>query len=132
MKDNYDAIITGAGIAGASIAHHLALRGLRVAVLERKHAAAGATGRSSGLVRMHYDLEVESRLAWASFQYFRNWRERVGAGDCGFTRTGFVNIVAPAFNEQLRAPTRWGRQPGSWRQRASAGLCWCRIAGCGR
>ena len=100
--DQYDAIIIGGGIAGVSTAFHLSQRGCRVLVLERRFVAAEATGRSSGLVRMHYDLETESRLAWASFDYFRNWRERVG-GECGFTRTGFLQIVAPTHNEQLRA-----------------------------
>ncbi len=100
--DTYDAIIIGGGIAGVSTAFHLAERGCKVAVLERKFVSAAATGRSSGMVRMHYDLETESRLAWASFQYFRDWRERVG-GESGFTRTGFVQIVSEADVEQLRA-----------------------------
>jgi sarcosine oxidase subunit beta len=100
--DKYDVIIIGGGIAGVSAAFHLSRRGCRPVVLERKFVAAEATGRSSGLVRMHYDLEAESRLAWASFQYFRNWRERVG-GECGFTRTGFLQIVSPAHNDHLRA-----------------------------
>jgi sarcosine oxidase subunit beta len=98
----HDAIIIGGGIAGVSIAFHLAERGLKPVVLDRSFVAAHATGHSSGLVRMHYDLEAESRLAWASFGYFRNWRERVG-GDCGFTRTGFIHIPAAAHNQQLRA-----------------------------
>ncbi len=102
MTDTYDVIVIGGGIAGVSTAFHLSERGCRVAVLERKFVAAEATGRSSGLVRMHYDLEAESRLAWASFQYFRNWRQRVG-GECGFTRTGFVHIASSAYNEPLRA-----------------------------
>jgi len=102
MTDKYDVIIIGAGIAGVSTAFHLSRRGCRVVVVERKFVAAEATGRSSGLVRMHYDLEAESRLAWASFDYFRNWRERVG-GECGFTCTGFLQIVVPDQNEQLRA-----------------------------
>jgi sarcosine oxidase subunit beta len=97
-----DVIIVGAGITGASIAFHLAERGLRPLVIEREHAASGATGKSSGLVRMHYDLEAESRLAWTSLGYFRNWHERVG-GECGFTRTGFLQIVGPDHNEALRA-----------------------------
>jgi sarcosine oxidase subunit beta len=54
------------------------------------------------LVRMHYDLEPESRLAWASFQYFRNWTEMVG-GECGFTRTGFIQLVGPEYVDALRA-----------------------------
>ena len=102
MADTCDVIIIGGGIAGVSTAFHLTERDCQVAVLERACVAAAATGRSSGLVRMHYDLEAESRLAWASFQYFTQWRERVG-GECGFTRTGFVQIVSPDHVEHLRA-----------------------------
>jgi sarcosine oxidase subunit beta len=102
MADTADAVIIGAGIHGASLAFHLARRGLRPTVLERRFVAAGATGRSSGLVRMHYDLEPESALAWESFRYFRQWNEVVG-GECGFTRTGFVQIVAPEAEAKLRA-----------------------------
>ncbi|MGH2407971.1 MAG: NAD(P)/FAD-dependent oxidoreductase, partial [Candidatus Limnocylindrales bacterium] len=74
-----------------------------VLVLERSTVGAGATGRSSGFVRMHYDLESESRLAWASYPYFRDWTERVGYGDAGFVRTGFVNLVPAALVPNLRA-----------------------------
>jgi glycine/D-amino acid oxidase-like deaminating enzyme len=101
MAETADALIIGAGVHGASLAFHLAQRGLKSIVLERNFLAAGATGRSSGLVRMHYDLEPESRLAWASFQYFRNWAEMVG-GECGFTRTGFVQLVSSAYADSLR------------------------------
>jgi glycine/D-amino acid oxidase-like deaminating enzyme len=44
---------------------------------------------------------VDSRLAWESFQYFRNWKA-VG-GECGFTRTGFIQIVSTAQADQLKA-----------------------------
>jgi len=102
MAETADAIIIGGGVHGASLAFHLAQRGLKSLVLERRFIASGATGRSSGLVRLHYDLEPESRLAWESFQYFRNWAEMVG-GECGFTRTGFLQFVRPQFIDQLRA-----------------------------
>ncbi|MEJ2597000.1 MAG: FAD-binding oxidoreductase [Anaerolineales bacterium] len=102
MSETADALIIGAGVHGASLAFHLAQRGVKTMVLERNFLAAGATGRSSGIVRMHYDLEPESRLAWASFQYFRNWAEMVG-GECGFTRTGFVQIVSSDYIDALRA-----------------------------
>ena len=91
------------GVQGASLAFHLARRGQRVLVLERNAVAAGATGRSSGFVRMHYDLASEAQLAWASYPYFRDWKERVGAGDCSFVRTGFVQLVPPALSDALRA-----------------------------
>jgi sarcosine oxidase subunit beta len=51
---------------------------------------------------MHYDNEPESRLAWISFQYFRNWSRVVG-GDCGFRRTGFLRIVPRELADSLRA-----------------------------
>ena len=102
MTDTADVIVIGAGVQGASLAFHLAARGASVIVLERSSVAAGATGRSSGLVRMHYDLLAETRLAWASFPYFRDWAERVG-GECGFTRTGFLRIEPASGADRLRA-----------------------------
>jgi sarcosine oxidase subunit beta len=102
MKSSFDAVIIGGGIHGVSTAFHLARRGMVCLVIEQATLASQATGRSSGLVRMHYDLETESRLAWESFQYFSNWTGRVG-GSCGFTRTGFLQIVESRFITQLKA-----------------------------
>ncbi|MEI7844358.1 MAG: FAD-dependent oxidoreductase [Chloroflexota bacterium] len=102
MSEPADVIVIGGGVQGASLAFHLAKRGTKVIVLEKKFIGAGATGRSSGLVRMHYDTEVDSRLAWTSFQYFRNWKEMVG-GDCGFTRTGFIQVVGEKYSKALIA-----------------------------
>jgi sarcosine oxidase, subunit beta len=102
MADVADAIIIGAGIQGASLAFHLAERGLRPVILERATVASGASGRSSGLVRMHYDVEADARLAWCSHGYFRNWAERVG-GECGFVRTGFIQLVPADESDALRA-----------------------------
>jgi sarcosine oxidase subunit beta len=54
MSNTFDVIIIGGGVHGASLAFHLAERGVKPVVLEKRFIAAGATGRSSGLVRMHY------------------------------------------------------------------------------
>ena len=98
----YDAIVIGAGVMGASIAFHLAERGLQTAILERKVTASGATGHSSGLVRMHYDLAAESELTFASYKnYFGNWKERVG-GECGFINTGFLQVAKREHEDKLR------------------------------
>lgn len=96
-----DVIIIGGGVHGASLAFHLARVGLKPVVIERRFLAAEASGYSSGLVRMHYDLELESQLAWDSFQYFRSWSEMVG-GECGFTRTGFIQLVPPEHTLNLQ------------------------------
>jgi sarcosine oxidase subunit beta len=102
MATTADVIIIGGGVHGASLAFHLAQRGVKALVLEKAFLAAGATGRSSGLVRMHYDQKESSELAWESFQYFRDWEARVG-GHCGFQRTGFLEIVSTEHMEALRA-----------------------------
>ena len=102
MSTTTDVLIIGGGVQGASLAFHMAQRGVNVTVIEKTFVGAGATGRSSGLVRMHYDTEIDARLAWESFQYFRDWNERVG-GECGFTRTGFIQIVSREQEEKLRA-----------------------------
>src|SRR5574342_923622 len=102
MTPTYNAIVIGAGVMGASIAFHLAERGLKPAILERKVTASGATGHSSGLVRMHYDLAAESELTFKSYKiYFSNWKERVG-GDCGFINTGFMQIAKREHEAHLR------------------------------
>ncbi len=112
MTPTADVLIIGAGVHGASLAFHLARRGVRVVVLERHFVAAGATGRSSGLVRMHYDLRLEAELVWASYPYFRHWDDLVGAGDCGFVRTGFLRLVPPAYEAALRANVRMQQELG--------------------
>ncbi|MFI5042529.1 MAG: NAD(P)/FAD-dependent oxidoreductase [Acidimicrobiales bacterium] len=112
MNDTADIIVVGAGVQGASLAFHLARRGASVIVLERGTIASGATGRSSGFVRMHYDLEADSRLAWASYPYFRDWAEVVGSGDCGFVRTGFLQIVPADLVANLTANVEMHRQIG--------------------
>ena len=52
MTDTADVVVIGGGVQGASLAFHLASRGARVTVVERSTIGAGATGRSSGLVRV--------------------------------------------------------------------------------
>jgi sarcosine oxidase subunit beta len=112
MAETADVIVVGAGVQGASLAFHLARRGARVLVLERGTIAQGATGRSSGFVRMHYDLESEARLAAASLPYFRDWADRVGFGDCAFVRTGFVQLVPAPQDALLRANVAMHRRIG--------------------
>lgn len=47
---DFDAIIIGGGATGAGIARDCALRGLKVALVERFDIATGATGRNHGLL----------------------------------------------------------------------------------
>jgi sarcosine oxidase subunit beta len=102
VTETADVIIVGGGIHGASLAFHLAERSVKATVLEKATVAAGATGRSSGMVRMHYDVEADARLAWRSWAYFDDWAERVG-GDSGFNDVGFLQMVPPEEMAALQA-----------------------------
>jgi sarcosine oxidase subunit beta len=102
MAEHADAVVIGGGVNGASIAYALAARGLkRVVLLEKGAMASGASGWSSALVRMHYTNEWDARLAWASYPVFRDWVEIMG-GPPVFTRTGFLQVVAPPYADNLR------------------------------
>ena len=102
MTRTADVVVIGGGANGTSTAFHLALLGVRdVVLLERRQLAAGATGKSGALVRMHYTNEPESRLAFESLKVFRNFGEIVG-GDCGFEGVGFVQIVGHGHADALR------------------------------
>ena len=97
-----DAIVVGAGVVGASVAFHLAERGMDTLVLDRDGPAAGSTARSGALIRAHYPTALEADLTWESLtDYFEPWGERVGGG-CGFTRTGFAYLVAEDNVEALK------------------------------
>ena len=102
MSATADIVIIGGGANGTSTAFHLARMGARsVRLLERRHLAAGATGKSGALVRMHYTNEHESRLALESLRIFRDFAAIVG-GDCGFETPGFLQLVPPGYEAALR------------------------------
>ena len=96
-----DVIVIGGGVNGASTAFRLAELGVRrVVLLERRHLAAEASGKSGALIRMHYTNEAESRLAWESLKVFRDFRTVVG-GDCGFEPVGFIQTVGRGYEGAL-------------------------------
>jgi len=72
-EERADALVIGAGVAGAAVAYHLARRGLgRVVAFEARTPAAGATGRAAGIVSEQlwdrWDVEVvrESKAEYAA------------------------------------------------------------------
>lgn len=102
MSTTADAVVIGGGVTGASLAYHLAKAGVRVVLLEKQHLCAGGTGKSTAVVRMHYENEPETRLAWASFRTYAHFADTVG-GDCGFTPCGVLWLVDHANADKLKA-----------------------------
>lgn len=102
MVTTTDAVVIGGGVTGTSLAYHLVKAGLRVVLLEKKHLGAGGTGKSTAVVRMHYENEPETRMAWASFHTYAHFAEVVG-GECGFVRCGVLWLVDHDNAGQLRA-----------------------------
>lgn len=112
MTETADAVVIGGGCTGASIAFHLAERGVgRVVLLEKDALASGPTGRSTAIVRQHYSNEVTARMALESLRVFRQWGDRVG-GTCGFVRTGFLVGVPEADRPALEGNVALQRAVG--------------------
>ncbi len=97
-----EVVVVGGGINGASIAFHLAARGITdVVVLERAYPGAGASSRGMGLLRTYHANEPEAVLAIRSLDVFRNWEERVG-GSCGYVETGFLWLDTETAGADVR------------------------------
>ncbi len=112
MSDSAEVVVVGGGVIGSSIAYNLARLGVRrVVVLERDHVAAHASSLSAGLVRTHYSNAPEARLALRGLEWFEHWGDMVG-GECGFVRTGLLNLVAREDHEKLRRNVRTLREVG--------------------
>ena len=68
MSNQYDAhvLIVGGGATGAGLAHDLALRGLRVTLVDRGELTCGTTGRHHGLLHSGARYAVGDREAGSS------------------------------------------------------------------
>lgn len=86
-------VIVGAGIIGASIAYHLAVRGCRdLLVLERAEApATGSTARSAAGVRHQFATEVNIRLSRYSIERLARFTEEIG-GHAELHQVGYLLV----------------------------------------
>jgi sarcosine oxidase subunit beta len=80
MTDTADVIVVGGGVMGASIAYHLAERGVgRVVLVEREDAlGTGSTGRCAGGFRIQFSSAINVRLSLASVPLIRSFTEDHG------------------------------------------------------
>ena len=78
----YDAIIIGAGVIGAAIAHELAGRGWKTLTVDKAASAgAGSTINSCAIVRFSYSSVEGTNLAWEGMHYWKDWPAYIGTDD---------------------------------------------------
>lgn len=88
-----DVVIVGGGIIGASIAYHLATRGVRdVVVLEREQLGSGSTGRNAGGVRLQFSTEINVRLSLRSLPRIEGFAAEMGV-DPQLHQVGYLFLI---------------------------------------
>ncbi len=95
-------MIIGGGVTGASLAFHLAGRGIKdVIILEKKFLAAGGTGHSVGIIRQLYPTLEASQMVFRSLRVFQHFRELIG-GESGYVGCGALIAVSKEMLPALR------------------------------
>ncbi len=105
-----NALVIGAGLAGAAVAERLAARGWRVAVIERHpQPAVEASGMPVGIVHPHLSPDdcLLSRFTRAGFLYaLDHWQALQAAGhNFGWQRCGVLQVADSASKEARMAQT---------------------------
>ncbi len=95
MKRVADAVIVGGGCMGASVAYHLARRGMtNVVLLEReKMLGTGSTGRNAGGVRHQFSNDADIKLSIESIGLFERFADEVGH-PIDFHQDGYLFLLS--------------------------------------
>jgi sarcosine oxidase subunit beta len=90
-------VIIGAGVIGASVAYHLALRGCTdVLILEKQEAeVSGSTARSAAGVRHQFSTATNILLSRYSIERLRHFTEETG-GHAELHQVGYLFLVNDA------------------------------------
>ncbi len=89
-------VICGAGVIGASIAYHLALRGVAATVVERARVACAASGKSGGFLALDWcDGSPLGPLARESYAMHAELARRIGS-DYGYRKMTTFGVAANA------------------------------------
>jgi sarcosine oxidase subunit beta len=104
MKRAADVVIVGGGCMGASVAFHLARRGVtNVVLVEREPMlGTGSTGRNAGGVRHQFSSEANIRLSIESIAALERFHDEVGQ-EIDFHQDGYLFLLSlPASVDTFR------------------------------
>lgn len=112
-------VVIGGGVMGASIAYHLALRGVQDIVLleKEKFFGLGATGRCAGGVRYQFGTEVNVRLSQLSLPMLERFEIEIGQA-IDYRKCGYLFVLSQeadirafrrtlSMQNSLGVTTRW-------------------------
>lgn len=110
-NSNPRVVICGAGVIGASIAYHLALRGIASTVIERTAIACAASGKSGGFLALDWcDGSPMATLARKSFAMHAELARRIDA-DYGYRPMTTFGVAARAggdvVGDNAKAGAAW-------------------------
>lgn len=111
-----DVVIIGGGCMGASVAYHLAMRGVTdVMLLEREtQLGTGSTGRNAGGVRHQFSSEANILLSIESIRVLERFKDEIGY-DVDLHQDGYLFLLATpehvaAFERNVQRQRRLGVQ----------------------
>lgn len=85
-----DVVVIGAGVVGASVAWHLARRGVKVMLVDQgKDQGQGSSGRATGGFRAQYGTAINIRLSLLSRAKLESFRDETGV-DPGYVPAGYL------------------------------------------